>query len=276
MENGVEFKARIECGLLRGMMAGIASIVDEAKLNIDGKRWHVKCVDPAHVAMLEIEIPTDLFEDYKCSQEGSVGINVERILEMMQYVKDGDIVDIRMDVAANRIVVDDGISKHRTKIVDVTGMSDPKVPNLNLPITFTMLWQDYAETLKRIKCSDHLELRAYEGGLEVFAEGDIDDFYRKFPKDLLIEYVVIGNPFRNGGFTRTDLKGDFVRSLYPLDYMSYLFSNSTKTGLKTWFKKSKWLEVCKFSMGDDYPMRIEGERNGVKFLYLLAPRITSE
>jgi proliferating cell nuclear antigen len=273
----VEFKARIECGLLRGFLTGISTLVDESKVVMDKKKWRVQCVDPAHVAMLDIEIPTELFEDYICSSEGSIGIDVSKILSMIHYAKDRDVIDIRYDVTKNRIVVNDGLARQRTTPVDTSGMSEPKVPNLNLPITFTMLWKDYSETLRRMtKISDHMEIRLFEGGLEVFAEGDIDDFSRKFPKDLLIEYKVTGKPFGPDEVNRTDENGKYIRSLFPLDYMSSLFVNSKMTGLKTWFDKGKWLETCTFSMGDDYPCRIESERNGVKFLYLLAPRITSE
>jgi proliferating cell nuclear antigen len=273
----IEFKARMECGLLRGFLTGISTLVDEAKVNIDKKCWLVKCVDPAHVAILEIEIPTELFEEYSCTQEGSIGIDVSRILDMIRYVKDRDIIDIRYDVKTDRIVVDDGLARSRTKPVDTTGMSEPTVPNLNLPITFTMPWKDYSETLRRMtKISDHMEIRLFEGGLEVFAEGDIDDFSRKFPNDLLIEYNVTGNPFGKDEVNRSDENGRYIRSLFPLDYMSSLFANSKMTGLKVWFDKGRWLETCKFSMGDDYPIKIESERNGVRFKYLLAPRITSE
>jgi proliferating cell nuclear antigen len=274
----VAFKARIESGLLRGFLTGISTLVDEAKVNIDKKRWLVKCVDPAHVAMMEIEIPTELFDDYICTQEGSLGIDVHKILGMIKYIKDRDIVDIRFDDSNQRIIVHDGLAVQRTKPVDTTGMTEPKVPNLNLPITFTIEWKRWADTLRRMtKVSDHVDIRLYQEGLEVIAEGDIDDVVVKFPKDLLVEYKVNGNIQTGYGDTRTGLGGDkYIRSLFPLDYSISLFENSKLKGLKVWFEKGKWLETCKFSMGDDYPMRIESERNGVRFMYLLAPRITSE
>ena len=276
----VEFKARMECGLLRGMMAGIATLTDEVKLEIDRKRWHVKCVDPAHVAMLEVEIPVELFEDYKCSQEGGVGIGAEKLLDMMRYMKDSDIVEVRSGTGhrSNRIIVSDGLSVSSTKPVDTIGMSDPKVPNLNLPIKFTIPWKVFGDTLKRAeRVSDHVFIKAYEGGLELFAEGDIDDFSRMFPKDTtdLIDYNATSEILKKCG-SFNDSKEQYSRNIYPHDYLSYPFLNSKSRGFKTWFNKSKWLEVCNFSMSTDYPIRIEAERNGVRFLYLLAPRIEPE
>lgn len=278
-----DFKARIECSLLRGIATSINTLTEEARFQIGKKRWVISVCDPAHVAMMELKIDVKNFEDYHCKVEGEIGVDIDKLLDAIRYIKDRDIVDIRtesfmttrtkagedVEVEVHKLRVNDGLCTRRFNLVDTTGISTVKPPKLELKTQFEMTWVDFQNILKRFQTiSDHIFFKAFEGGIEISAEGEIDECIVKKPKELLVSYKY--------GNNADDDRKDHVRSIFPLNYLSNPFSNGKKIGMKSLFNHERWLNVMKFSMDQDYPIRVEAERNGVSILWYLAPRIESE
>jgi len=283
MENKkIEFKAKIECSLLRGIFTTVSTLVDEVKLDIGEKKWVLKCVDPAHVAVMEIEVDVKNFEEYKCKVPGSIGIDVSRLLDAIKHTKDRDIIMIYTDtfktttktdgkdveIEVERIAINDGLCTRKTRMVDTSGMSESKLPNLELGTTFEMTWADFGNILKRlVSVSDHVTIKGSKDGIEFVAEGDMDVCNVKMPKDLLVSHKFS---------CETDKDKTEIFSLFPLDYLTEIFSNSKVKGMSALFKHERWLNLCKFQMDNQYPIKVEMERNGLRVLYLLVPRIESE
>jgi len=266
ISSGLHFKARIECSLLRGIATSFSAMTDDVKMVIGKSKWIIKAVDPAHVAMMHMEIDTNNFEEYNCMEEGSLGIDMGRLLEAVQYAKDRDIVDIRVEHSKGRIIIDSGVFQTRFDQVDTTGWSDPKMPSLNLPVTYAMNWADFQGILKRMnKVSDHIEIKAHPDGLEFIAENDYGNCIATLGQKSLVEY-------RLDDSKKLEIP---IASLFPLDYLMLPFTNSVKTGCKPLFNHERWLNVVKFRIGQDYPIHMSAERNGVLLEYFIAPRIES-
>lgn len=279
-----EFKAIIRSDLLRGIVNTISMLVDEAKFNIDKNGWNIKAVDPAHISVLELEIDSDLFEEYKVTQNGSIGVDIDKLKEKLRFCKDQDVVRIEVkqvnwiiggeNQKVTRLILTDGDIVNRMSLVDTTGMSEPKVPNLSLKNSFSMTWDKMQNVLKRMESiSNYVHLCSFKEGIKIYAEGDTDDCVVMFHKDLLVEH----KPSRDFECESTNISGrDHDKSMFPLDYISMLFRNSKVNGMKILFHKGQWLEVMKFEMDSDYPVKMTAEKNGLKFKYILAPRITNE
>ena len=50
------FRARIDAALLRECVEAILAVVDEARLKIGEEAWKVRAVDPANVALVDLEL----------------------------------------------------------------------------------------------------------------------------------------------------------------------------------------------------------------------------
>ena len=60
-------------------------------------------------------------------------------------------------------------------LVDTTGMSDPKVPNLTLPAKVAVNFEELQKGIKAAESiSDHIALTATPEGFEMVSEGDTD------------------------------------------------------------------------------------------------------
>lgn len=280
-EQGV-FKARLEVGLLRGYVFGLSTLVDECWIDCDKKGLETKVVDPAHVAMMEMFIPVGVLENYRCTTSGRVGIDLDRLAKELVNMKDRDTITLEIIEETHK---DTGMPTYFLKLqygsytrvmrcVDTTGMSEPKVPGLSLPVNFTTSFKRIQKIVSRLNnISDHVRICWVTDGVTFEAEGyDGEKASFKYPRDLLDGHENIEIIKKNVTLEKTKE----CRSLFPLDYFSNPFKKSGRSGFRHWFNKQEWLGLITFTMGDDYPIIMEAERDGLKWRYLLAPRIESE
>ena len=243
-------EAKLKAEVLKEMVDVVSTLVDEAKLNVGKDSVSVKAVDPAHVAMVDLSVDRGAFESYK-AEETELGLDMDKMKEILRLAKAGDVISIAHDEDKNRLVVTVGNTTRRMSLVDTAGMSDPKVPSLNLPAKLVVRTDELRQAIRASESvSDHIALKASPEGFEVGSEGDTDTVSHMVPKDLLEELQA----------------KDAVRSLFPLDY----FSNMVKAISSA--------NTVALYLGTDYPVRMEFKiaagKGDVKFL--LAPRIESD
>ncbi|MFQ5884869.1 MAG: proliferating cell nuclear antigen (pcna) [Thermoplasmata archaeon] len=244
------FNAKAKSEVLKELIDVVSTLVDEVKFNIGKSGIAVKAVDPAHVAMVDLTLEKGAFEEYK-GNETELGIDINKMREVLRLARAGEIVSMEHDEDKNRLIMSVGNIVRRMSLVDTAGMSDPKVPNLDLPAKLSVRTDELRQGIRASESvSDHIALISSPDGFEMISEGDTDSVNLKLPKDLLEEL---------------DCK-ETVRSLFPLDY----FSNMIKAVSSA--------ESITMHLGNDYPVRMEFEiaagKGAVK--YLLAPRIESE
>jgi len=244
------FNAKVKSDILKGIIDVTSPLVNEAKFNITSKGISLRAVDPAHVAMVDLEIKNTAFEEYK-SDEMELGIDLDKLSGIMRLASSGDIVSLEYDEKSNRLIVKIGNLVRKMGLIDTAGMPDSKVPNLDLPATAIVIASELSKGVRASEAvSDHLALNVDKDSFELFAEGDTDTVNLKLPKDLLVK---LSSP------------GKF-KSLFSIDYFSNMI------------KPVKAEDPITISMGNDNPIRVDfdiAEKKG-HVTYLLAPRIESE
>ena len=244
------FEAKAKADVLKEVVDVVSTLVDEAKFNIGKDSITVKAVDPAHVAMVDLNLDRSALEAYK-ADEGELGIDMDKMKEILRLGKAGETISLSHDEDKNRLIVTVGNTTRRMALVDTAGMSDPKVPSLNLPAKVVVRTGELRQAIRASESiSDHIALKVSPDGFEVVSEGDTDNVSHVVPKDMLEELQC----------------KEAVRSLFPLDY----FSNMVKAISSA--------QTVTLYLGSDYPVKMEfkiaGGKGEVK--YLLAPRIESE
>ena len=253
------FNAKVKSEVLKGIIDVTNPLVNEVKFNISPKGISLRAVDPAHVAMVDLQVKNDAFEEFKAS-EMELGIDMDKLSSIMRLSNIGDMVNIEYDEDTNRLIIKIGNIVRKMGLIDTAGMPDPKMPNLNLPAKVVL---KASELLKGVRASeitrgvrasesvsDHLALTANKDNFELFAEGDTDTVNLKLPKDLLNELT-----------TNTKCK-----SLFSIDYFSNMI------------KPVHGENPITMMIGNDNPIRVEFDiaENKGHVTYLLAPRIESE
>ena len=243
------FDAKVKAAVLREVVDVISTLVDEAKVTAGKDGLLVKAVDPAHVAMVDLTLDRSAFEAYK-ADDTELGLDMDKLKEVLKLSRADDTLAMSHEEDKNRLVVHVGNITRRMSLVDTAGMSDPKVPNLNLPGKVKVRTEELRQGIRASESvSDHIALIATPDGFEIVSEGDTDSAILKLPKDMLDELVC----------------KEKIRSLFPLDYFSNMIKAIGSAPTVTMY------------MGSDYPVRMEFDIAGGKgqVKYLLAPRIES-
>ena len=167
----------------------VATLVDEAKFNITEDGISLRAVDPAHVAMIDLKLKSAAFESFKAS-ESELGIDISKMTDVLKLAKPNDIISITHDEEKNRLILKILNITRSMALVDTTGMAEPKVPNLSLPVKVVIKTQELVQGIKASESiSDHISLSANSDGFELMSEGDTDAVNLKLSKDLLAPMV---------------------------------------------------------------------------------------
>ncbi len=76
------FKARLKGDVLKEMIKVVSTLVDEVKWNITSDGVDLKAVDPAHVAMVDLTLGKDAFEELEAS-DCELGIDIDKMKEVL-------------------------------------------------------------------------------------------------------------------------------------------------------------------------------------------------
>jgi proliferating cell nuclear antigen len=244
------FNAKVKSEVLKGIIDVTSPLVNEVKFNINSKGIFLRAVDPAHVAMIDLNIDNKAFEEYK-ADEMELGIDIDKLSSIMKLSTSGDLVSIDYDETANRLIIKIGNLVRKMSLIDTAGMPDPKMPNLNLPAKAILKASEINRGVKASESvSDHLAVIVNKENFELFAEGDTDTVNLKLPKDLLVELI----------------SDSSYKSLFSIDYFSNMI------------KPVKGEDNVTIYLGNDNPIKLEFDiaNNKGHVRYLLAPRIESE
>jgi proliferating cell nuclear antigen len=242
-----EAKGRVE--IFKRIVEVISVIVSEVKYSIKEDGLHIKAVDPAHVAMVELNISPKAFGEYSAS-DTELGIDLDKLDSIIKLGKGNDEAEMVYDESSERLVVKIGNLVRRMTLLDVASMPDLKIPNLQFPARIELLSDDLLLGVRAAQSvGDYVVLTADSESFELSA-GTQEEINQKLSKDQL---------------SLLECKGK-ARSLFSLDYLSSL-AKGMRSG-----------EKLTLLLGNDYPVRIEFdilEGNG-SVAYLLAPRTEIE
>jgi len=244
------FNAKVKSDVLKGIIEVTSPLVNEVKFNISQKGISLRAVDPAHVAMVDLQINDKAFEEYK-ADDMELGVDMDKLSGIMRLASSGEIVCLEYDQESNKLIIKIGNLVRKMGLIDTAGMPDPKMPNLNLPAKVVLKASELTQGVRASEAvSDHLALTVNKDNFELFAEGDTDTVNLKLPKDLLIEL-------------NTSSK---CKSLFSIDYFANMI------------KPVKGDDPITILIGNDNPIKVEFDiaENKGHVTYLLAPRIESE
>jgi proliferating cell nuclear antigen len=244
------FNAKVKAEVLKGIIDVTSPLVNEVKFNISKKGISLRAVDPAHVAMVDLDLKKEAFEEFN-AEDMELGVDMDKFASIMRLASTGDLIILEFDEKTNRLVVQIGNLVRKMALIDTAGMPDPKMPNLDLPGKVVLKASEIIQGVRASEAvSDHLALTMNKDNFELFAEGDTDTVNLTLPKDILVDLTA------NGKF----------KSLFSIDYFSNMI------------KPVKGDEPITIFLGNDNPTRVEFSIADAKghVTYLLAPRIESE
>lgn len=127
---------------LKDMMKPVGAIADECRLKISPEGLSVKVVDPANVALIDLNLPKEVFHEgeYTIDESLEVGLDVVNYLSLFEGAEDNESAEVSIEPFE-----EEGVQKHRLTL-KVAGIfeqeltlmkpgglrNEPKIPKFTL------------------------------------------------------------------------------------------------------------------------------------------------
>ena len=247
-EKLVHFKTDVK--LIKDIALSIGALCNECRVVFHEKYLETMVVDPAHVAMMGIKVPTESFEEYNCVDNREVGVCIDKLIGLTRAAKGSITLNqyAGEDQALYAKIINEyGTYNRKMGTIDTSGMPICKVPRLDLPAKFNIRPKGVFDFVRHAEAvSDHVAITASQERIHFFAENDTDEV--EFIPGNLDKYVI----------------NKKYKSMFSLDYFYNMMVMA-----KTFF------EAISIEMGEDNPIQMTG-KGKVFVKMLLAPRIETE
>ncbi|MDS0296995.1 DNA polymerase sliding clamp [Halogeometricum luteum] len=171
------FRAAIQSEPLKNILRALRATVDEARVNIDESGIRVRAVDPANVAMDDLDLSASAFESFEATP-GVIGIDLDRLWDAVSLANKGDLVQLHLDTESRKLVVAvTGLEFQMACLDPATIRSEPTLPELELPASVTVDRDTLRQGVKAADLvADHVGFRMdpEEEVFRIDAEGDTD------------------------------------------------------------------------------------------------------
>lgn len=244
----IVFKATIKADVMKSLVNVVSPITDEIKLTIKPNEVNLVAVDPSHVCMIELVLNKGAFESYEAN-ETEIGVDLDKIKSILKLSSAGEVITVSQDEEHKKLVFGIGNITRHMSLVDISAMSTPKIPVLNLTSHVEILASELQRGIKASDdISDHVIFIADKNSFELLCEGDTDSASLKLDDSSISINV--------------DKK---IRSMFPLDYLGLMIKALPSDVL------------LKLELDTDFPVRMTFKLvdDNAKVTYLLAPRIES-
>ncbi len=224
----------------------LGTVVTEAKFVFEQNGLRVKAVDPAHVAMVNLEVPREAFNDYQISGEEQMAIDLDRVKKVMRLVTAGTHISaIRHK---DKLEFEIGTVNKKITLLDDGAISVPKVPQISSESYVVIRKQYFEMGLKAAEdVSDSIRLTLRPDQFSARSLSDSEESELVLQKDMISDISC----------------AEEVSCSYPLEYLLKLI------------KSLSTAEEIKLSFKNDYPLVISfefGQDGNMTGEFLLAPR----
>lgn len=231
------------------ILDSLSKIVDEVSMIIRKDGVEAIALDPAHVALIKIELPPESFIEYELEgEEARLGFNVANTVKILKRGKKGDKLDI--EVTDDRVrwsIVGATIKRYTVLNLDVPVPEIPET-SLEFKIRVAMIVDPFKNALKDAEAvGDTVELEAVDENTLIIRGVGAAIAETKISRDspAVVEFDV-----QEPG-----------KSAYSIEYLKHV------VGL------TKVADTIVVEFSQDMPLRLEFQLPaGGKVTYLLAPK----
>lgn len=246
------FKATLgDSKFLKGAIDTISNIVDEGSLCIKSDGVSLMEMDAAHVALVDLMIGKESFDEFEVSEDIRLGLDLQRLDTILKRAGPGDVIVLDLDEDKNQLRVRVKDKSTRSFGLPLLDLSDEefKMPVLDTESEVEILPDILKTAIKDAEVvGDAVKFRTDADNFYVEASGDLGSVKVRVAKEEMVD-------FKSGGE---------VTSGFSLDYLSDMIRASELT------------DTVKISLGTDLPVVLEFKGDGFHLNFLVAPRVEGE
>jgi proliferating cell nuclear antigen len=232
-------------------VATAAEIIDEGIFKFGKDGISLTAADRAMVAVIDLLISKDAFEEYEVEEEKEVGLNMTNFLSLLKRARGSDKVSL--ELVENRLILTifNGTKRRFTvPLLQLTREEIPPIDQLEFKATVTLKPEVLEDAIKDASViTDAVTFQATKEYFKISAEGDVSQAELEL---------------RQGDEGLVDLQvQENSKAKYPLDYLEKIL------------KAAKISDEVTIKFAQDYPMRIDFKYEGkARISMVVAPRVS--
>ncbi|ABL78028.1 proliferating cell nuclear antigen (pcna) [Thermofilum pendens] len=232
------------------IIESLATIVDEANFVASPEGLKLRALDPGRIAMVDLFIPSNLFEEYSVDQETKISAVLDDIDKVLKRAKSDD--KISFEVSQGRLIITlSGRAERRFKfpLIDIAGQELPS-PKLNFTVAAKMLSDTFRDALKDASLvSESVKLKAEDESLWLLARSDKGEIESRFS-------------IETGSLVEIDVK-EAAEASYGIDFLDKIVSKAYRIS-----------DILGLRFATNMPLEMTFDiAGGGTLKYLLAPRM---
>lgn len=239
----------------KNLITAISTLIDEASFNFDENGMKLRAMDPSHVAMVDLEWPKVVFQEYVCDGPTKLCVNIGEMLKLLRRVGGDESVELSIDPKGARLNM---ILKSRYTRTFGMATLEPSAEEVPTPkIAFKASARLTTELLKNAlddaqAVSDHIIFDISSERLLIRAAGDMGNVVIDVEKG--IEELL-----------NLEAK-ESARATFSLSYLSEMVKASANLS-----------DILSLELSTDMPIRLNFELSqSGRLQYYLAPRIENQ
>jgi len=144
------------------VLQALGNIVDESLINFTESGFNVKALDPAQVALISIELPSNTFTTYNFLRELSVGINLANLLKTLPKPKKGDKLIFRANDEFYEFLIEGVTSKrYKFRSVEVSASQIPEI-DLDFKVKALSIAKAFRDAIRDLKGAEVITFEAQD------------------------------------------------------------------------------------------------------------------
>ena len=241
----------------RSIVEAVVTLVSEANLVATPQGARLRAMDPSRVAMVDLDLPASVFEDYKCDSASFIGLNLEELLKVMRRGAPGDKLEVMLDEkeTAGRLRVrfkGKAIRTFNLPLLDI-GREELPTPRIPFNVSAIILAEAFRDSIKDAEVvSDSIKLEADEALVVLSARGDRGEVEARLSRE-------------GGSLLSLEVKEGKAAAVYSLSYLADMMKASAAS------------DTITLEFASNMPLSLTFDlAGGGRLKYLLAPRVEAE
>lgn len=143
------------------LLEAVGEVADEVLMRLTSDGLKIRALDPARIALIELEIPPTAFTSYSLkSEELDIGVNLSSLLKVLPKPKKSDVVKLSADEMFYHITIEGAVPKSfKFRSIEVSAEEIPEL-NIDYSVKAVLLTKGLKQALSTLKGSGIIEIEA--------------------------------------------------------------------------------------------------------------------
>lgn len=225
----------------------ISELVTEVRIKIRPEGMSLVAIDPATVAMVYFNIPSELFSTFQVEKNETLGVNLNDLKSVLKRCGMSSSLTLARQENTLRLEIRDRIKRDFTlALIDVEG-DEKEMPNWEFKSVIKMDAESFVEIVEDcLVVSDACTFFAEPNRFVVEARGALNSARAEFTSD------------------EVEIYSDHSIARFSLEYLS------------KFVKGAKIANRVEINFSDNHPMRVNFPAGKVMLSFVLAPRVEQD